>query len=204
VPAMPVEDRAADTWEPLVAVADHAGGTWPNRARAAVLHLVGETNDNGVTSDRIRLLIDCHAAFGNETAIPTTILLQRLKADPEAPWLDYGHHGLTAMKLGALLREYDIRSATIRFAGVGQAKGYHRADFTDAWRRYCPALTALGGEGVPAVPGSSAHVMADETPGGGTAQAVPAETAVPPLTSENAAGTAGTAHPQLRVIGGHR
>lgn len=26
-PAMPVEDRAADTWEPLIAIADHAGGT---------------------------------------------------------------------------------------------------------------------------------------------------------------------------------
>ena len=28
-PSMPLEDRAADTWEPLVAVADLAGGTWP-------------------------------------------------------------------------------------------------------------------------------------------------------------------------------
>ena len=34
-PAMPVEDRAADTWEPLVAVADLAGGGWPELARDA-------------------------------------------------------------------------------------------------------------------------------------------------------------------------
>lgn len=34
-PAMPVEDRAADTWEPLVVVAEHAGGDWPGRARTA-------------------------------------------------------------------------------------------------------------------------------------------------------------------------
>lgn len=34
-PVMPVEDRAADTWEPLVAVADLAGGAWPEAARAA-------------------------------------------------------------------------------------------------------------------------------------------------------------------------
>ena len=27
--AMPLEDRAADTWEPLIAVADLAGGHWP-------------------------------------------------------------------------------------------------------------------------------------------------------------------------------
>lgn len=32
-----------------------------------------------------------------------------------------------------------IRSTTIRFPCLGQAKGYQRADFTDAWTRYCPA-----------------------------------------------------------------
>jgi Protein of unknown function (DUF3631) len=80
---------------------------------------------------------DCRAAFGPHEAIPTTVLLDRLKADPEAPWGEYGAIGLTPMKLGILLREYDIRSETIRFR-TGQAKGYRRADFIDAWRRYCP------------------------------------------------------------------
>ena len=32
-PAMPLEDRAADTWEPLIAVADLAGRDWPDLAR---------------------------------------------------------------------------------------------------------------------------------------------------------------------------
>jgi hypothetical protein len=36
-PRMPVEDRAADTWAPLVAIADLAGADWPARARRAVL-----------------------------------------------------------------------------------------------------------------------------------------------------------------------
>jgi hypothetical protein len=31
-PVMPVEDRAADTWEPLIAIADVAGGHWPELA----------------------------------------------------------------------------------------------------------------------------------------------------------------------------
>ena len=35
-----------------------------------------------------------------------------------------------------MLGDFEIRSDTIRFA-VGQAKGYHRPDFTDAWARYC-------------------------------------------------------------------
>ncbi|MFG1753371.1 DUF3631 domain-containing protein [Streptosporangium sandarakinum] len=138
-PAMPVEDRAADTWEPLVAVADHASGHWPERARAAVLALTAEADESGQPSPRIRLLTDCRTAFGTDTALPTATLLERLKADPEAPWVGYGPTGLTAMRLGAILREYDIRSANIRFPDGTQAKGYHRADFTDAWTRYCPA-----------------------------------------------------------------
>ncbi|MDP9864025.1 MULTISPECIES: DUF3631 domain-containing protein [Streptosporangium] len=137
-PAMPVEDRAADTWEPLVAVADHAGGHWPERARAAVLTLTAEADDNSETSIRVRLLADCRTVFGTDPALPTAVLLERLKADPEAPWADYGPTGLTARKLGVILHEYDIRSANIRFLDGTQAKGYQRADFLDSWARYCP------------------------------------------------------------------
>ncbi|MFG2002087.1 DUF3631 domain-containing protein [Spirillospora sp. NPDC048911] len=169
-PPMPVEDRAADTWEPLVVVADHAGGHWPDRARAAVLALTADADDNGQISTRLRLLTDCRTAFGTDAALPTAVLLDRLKADPEAPWGDYGPNGLTAMKLGTILREYDIRSDTIRFQ-TGQAKGYRRTDFLDPWARYCPthdtpetdrpAATVLPltpGVAVPAVPASTTQV----------------------------------------------
>jgi hypothetical protein len=42
-PEMPtgVEDRDADIWEPLLAIADGVGGEWPKRARGAALALVG-------------------------------------------------------------------------------------------------------------------------------------------------------------------
>ncbi|MFD0883990.1 DUF3631 domain-containing protein [Streptosporangium algeriense] len=106
---------------------------------AAVLALTAEADDAGQPSPRVRLLADCRTAFRTDTALPTATLLERLKADPEAPWVDYGPNGLTPMKLGVLLREYDIRSSTIRFPlPVGQAKGYQRIDFADAWTRYCP------------------------------------------------------------------
>jgi hypothetical protein len=151
-PAMPVEDRAADTWEPLVAVADLAGGTWPDRARRACETLTAERDGHTPPSDRIRVLADCRTAFRGADAIPTTVLLDRLKADPEAPWGEYGGTGLTARKLGILLAEYDIRSHNIRFTGpfaeYGQVKGYYRADFTDAWNRYCPGPDKLS-EGDP-------------------------------------------------------
>ena len=206
-PDMPVEDRAADTWEPLVAVADHAGAHWPDRARAAVLVLTTEAADNGDISTRVRLLIDCRTAFYDHDAIPTAVLLERLRRDPEAPWGDYGPSGLTAMKLGKLLREYDIHSANIRFPGLGQAKGYHRTDFTDAWTRYCPTTPdelPLKGQAVPAVPASSQQLSAGRLDNLGRLSR-PTPDSRTSLTSGDEAGTAGTATPAppaLRVIGG--
>ncbi|MCA1695331.1 MAG: DUF3631 domain-containing protein [Actinobacteria bacterium] len=208
-PDMPVEDRAADTWEPLVAVADHAGAHWPDRSRAAVLVLTTEANDSGEVSARIRLLTDCRSAFGDQDAIPTAILLERLKSDPEAPWVDHGPAGLTAMKLGVLLREYGIRSTTIRFPTLGQAKGFQRADFTDTWNRYCPHPESdtgppdHGHEGKPYQP-YQAHNPRSERYGspdwyGSSRTSRETRTS---LTSTNEAGTAGTASPPLHVVGG--
>ncbi|MGI9001440.1 MAG: DUF3631 domain-containing protein [Pseudonocardia sp.] len=234
-PAMPVEDRAADTWEPLIAVADHAGGLWPDTARTALLTLTAEATDAETGSHRIRLLADCHTAFDDQEALPTSVLLQRLKADPEAPWCDYGRDGLTAMKLAELLHDYDIGSHNIRFPVLGQAKGYYRAEFLDAWARYCPRLltpdpitdldaaspsatssevaeAGQGGSrpsrpsritaGQPGTAGAPGTAQAVPPPDPGTAQAVPAPQAVPGLTSTDTAGTAGTATPPLRVVGG--
>lgn len=140
-PVMPVEDRAADTWEPLVAVAELAGGDWPDRARRACEVLTAERNGTTPPSDKIRLLMDCRTAFRGAEAIPTSVLLERLKADPEAPWATYGKDGsgLTSRKLAELLNPYEIAPDNHRFgAPHGRVKGYLRADFLDAWQRYCP------------------------------------------------------------------
>lgn len=144
VPDMPVEDRAADTWEPLVAVADHAGGDWPDRARTAAVAMTQEAADTVEMSDRMRLLIDCRTAFADDDALPTGELLQRLHKMHESPWRTYGHTGLTSHKLGALLGEYGVRSSKKRFP-EGQLRGYARNDFADAWTRYCPPEEDEGG-----------------------------------------------------------
>jgi hypothetical protein len=138
------------------------------------------------------------------------VLLEKLNADPEAPWRDYGPHGLTARKLGLLLAEYEIRSGNIRFDGLGQAKGFRRIDFADAWDRYCPhGISAVnpqpaGGVSVPPVPRSLPQVNAGrlEFPGRMTR---PDETTRTRLTSTNEGGTDGTATPAqsaLRLVGG--
>src|SRR5262249_51436770 len=49
-PQMPeaLNDRAADNWRPLLAIADLAGGEWPQLARQAALTLSGEAQDGAV------------------------------------------------------------------------------------------------------------------------------------------------------------
>ncbi|MCO8274775.1 DUF3631 domain-containing protein [Actinoplanes sp. TRM 88003] len=193
-PVMPLEDRAADTWEPLIAVADLAGGDWPDRGRRAAQVLTAAREGDTEFSDRLRLLIDCRTAFGPFDAIPTAALMERLKADPEAPWAEYGGAGLSGAKLGALLREYDIRPETIRFAPpTGQAKGYRRADFRDAWQRYAPETVDHMPEGEPyqpyqPYPPSSEAVRLDNVVRLKPYQAALDE--MPPPPDEDATGTA--------------
>src|SRR4029453_17494207 len=84
VPTMPVEDREADVWEPLVAVADLAGGGWPERAREACPAMTAETDAEEAA--RERLLADLRAVFGKVEALSSKTLLDRLHALEEAPW----------------------------------------------------------------------------------------------------------------------
>ncbi len=52
-----VVDRRAEAWEPLIAVADAAGGDWPERARVAAVADVASYRDRA-PSLGVRLLID--------------------------------------------------------------------------------------------------------------------------------------------------
>jgi len=56
-----LHDRAADSWEPLLAIADRAGGSWPMRARLAAVALSSE--EDMPASAGIRLLADVREVF---------------------------------------------------------------------------------------------------------------------------------------------
>ena len=142
-PAMPVEDRAADTWEPLVAIADAAGGHWPDhRPRRRARPDRRRPGRRPTCRSRVRLLIDCRTAFGDADGLPTATLLDRLRADDEAPWATLGKAGLTAARpRHACSREFGITSANRRWPDGSQTKGYLADDFADSWRRYCPPTT---------------------------------------------------------------
>jgi hypothetical protein len=139
-PAMPLEDRAADTWEPLIAIGDLAGGDWPSRARAAAtLMTAAEAQQEEDTSAGVRLLGDLREVFGDDDALYSTTILDRLHKLEDAPWADWYGRPLTTRELAKLLRPYQVRSKSVREHGTGASlKGYARADLHDAWRRYVP------------------------------------------------------------------
>ncbi|WP_335941671.1 DUF3631 domain-containing protein [Streptomyces sp. PTD5-9] len=146
-PEMPdgITDRPADVWEPLLAVADAAGGDWPRRARAACVDLVTAVAEDDRASLGVKLLTDLrdHVFPGTDT-LSTVEMLHMLNAMEESPWGDLDGQPLTARALSKMLKEYvtaknkPISPRALRIGGQ-VVKGYHRDDLTDAWNRYCPA-----------------------------------------------------------------
>ncbi len=131
-PPMPdsVEDRQQDAWEPLIAIADAAGGNWPELARAACEELCGRPDDE---SPDVQLLVDVHSVFGSAsdtTFLRSAVLVSELKDYDESPWKD---EDLTTHKLAKHLKPFGVRP---RPGPGATARGYYRADFKDAFGRY--------------------------------------------------------------------
>jgi putative DNA primase/helicase len=136
-----LNDRAADNWRPLLAIADLAGGTWPDDARGAALLLSGEERDGAVN---VELLRDIRSAFGDADVIRSVDLIEKLTADPERPWADWRHgRPLSQKQLAGLLRPFSIVSTTVHPAGLAHGKGYRQADFEEVWTAYCPSPNTL-------------------------------------------------------------
>jgi hypothetical protein len=139
-----LDDRAADGWEPLLAIADAAGGAWPARARTAALALSGDRAAED-ESRGVRLLADIREMFADWPGerIPSAELARQLCTREESPWGDLNGRALTTQGLAGRLRPYGIRPALRRVAGPPE-RSYARADFADAWSRYLDPLPAEG------------------------------------------------------------
>jgi hypothetical protein len=136
-----LDDRAADGWESLLAISDHAESDWPDRARRAALEL-SASEEREDDSFGVQLLADIHRAFEDRSIdrLATSELLDTLAADDEAPWADWHGKGkMSPRSLAALLKPYEIRSRSVRLDSGETPKGYLREQFEDAWRRYLPS-----------------------------------------------------------------
>jgi hypothetical protein len=140
-PIMPsgLNNRAAANWKLLLAIAELAGGPWPERATEAAERL---TRSGRRPSDGVRLLAafrDMFAASRKE--ITSENVVAELRKDPTSIWADYNRGGpITQRQVALLLDAYDIHPVPLHptrrkdFA----RQGYKLEQFVDAFARYLP------------------------------------------------------------------
>jgi hypothetical protein len=165
-PGLPdeLDDRAQDMWEPLLAIAELAGGDWPRRARRAALELSG---DGGREDDSLTALLlkDIHAVFSNGAGehLKTADLIAHLAEIEESPWGDWYGKLISPQALSKLLRPHRIKTMPVWIDGK-TARGYKREQFTDAFHR------VLGVRGVRDVRCESPRHAAPNAPNAPNAQ----------------------------------
>jgi putative DNA primase/helicase len=139
-PALPEEldDRAADNWTPLLAIADllNVG----NDARAAALKLAGHGEDEAAST---MLLADIDSAFKaiGDDALFSQEIVEHLVAMEERPWPEWSKgQPITARKVASLLKPFDIRPKQI-WKDEETKRGYLLEQFAEAFSRYTAVRT---------------------------------------------------------------
>ena len=113
-----LHDRAADNWEPLLAIADRAGEEWPERARKAALALSGRDASED-TSVGATLLGDIQAIFKRRAhdaennswwhELSSTALAEALAAMEGRLWAEWRQgKAITPNAVAELLKPFGI------------------------------------------------------------------------------------------------
>src|SRR5437879_5887516 len=119
-----LNDRASDIWEPLLVLADLAGGEWPGLARQAALRLRASAREGNVIGS---LLFDLFflSAIGEWNRMFTRKLTEGLNTRFSGrPWQELTRgKPVTDLWLARQLRPYGVRPKTV-WIGDDHAKGY--------------------------------------------------------------------------------
>jgi hypothetical protein len=131
-------NRIADNWRPLFAIAEVAGGDWPERA-ASAFGVLTSREDEDAQGIGMMLLADIRRIF--DEIIPERIfskrLVESLCAMSDRPWRQINRGAITENWLSRRLRPFGVHSSDIHLDGK-HAKGYARANFAEAFERYLP------------------------------------------------------------------
>jgi putative DNA primase/helicase len=181
-PQMPpgVFNREADNLQPLLAIAERAGGEWPERARKAA---VDGRQGNEDEASRLELLLgDIRDVFTEKKteSISSADLIGRLVEITPRPWAEYGRSGkpLTQNKLARLLKPLGIGPDRLK-DGDDRARGYFLTRFDEPFKRYLtPQASENGSSKCPSVhepinTGTSATSQSVRDPGPRTDAKVP-------------------------------
>ena len=107
-----LNDRAEDSWRPLLAIADAVGGIWSTEARTAAVQISGELNSDASASTGALLLLHLREVFDAEQrmALASTELVRLLTENESWPWAEWRHGGrpITTHWLARTLKRYKI------------------------------------------------------------------------------------------------
>jgi hypothetical protein len=134
-------NRIADNWRPLLAIAEIAGGDWPQRAAAAFAKLTNR-DDSDAQGIGAAVLADVATIFAGAgmDKLPSAEIVKALAEMEGREWAEWGksRKPISANQLAKLLRRFDISPRTIKLPDGSTAKGYHREMFDEAFERYLP------------------------------------------------------------------
>jgi putative DNA primase/helicase len=166
-PVLPeeLENRQADNWRPLIAIADIAGSDWPSVARSLA------TSEESVdTSVGIELLEDLRSLFiAHGPRLLSSFIVEKLGEMEHRRWPEFDHGmPITASGVARLLKPFGVRPGPLFRPGEekkpkGEAKrGYERSDLQPIFDRYlkpstdgdAPTSEAASGNGTAADSGA--------------------------------------------------
>ena len=159
-----LNDRATDIWEPLFALADLAGGPWPEKVRRAASGLTKRSHESNpigsllidifeiFTRDYVFRLSDAEKAGGEAAAraveealsvngnrLFSRDIVEGLNFRADRPWRELLRgKDVTELWLSQRLRPYGIRPRMLRI-GDQLSRGYEENDFVETFRRYIPS-----------------------------------------------------------------
>lgn len=140
-----LSDRQRDVWRPLLSIADLAGGEWPAKARAAAVALHKRARADA--SEGTLLLAHIRDAFGLADKLATKAMIEALVDREDGPWAVWWARAVNdenfqgpASRLAKMLRPYGVLGKVIRIDDRTH-RGYDRADFEHAWKRYLPEVS---------------------------------------------------------------
>jgi hypothetical protein len=133
-----LNDRAADTFDPLYVIARLAGGGWEERLHQAALGLAASAQSEHSGTAMLLDILTIFAVSGCPRILSRNLVevLRGGFGGLISTALDYS--SLNEYRMAQMLQPYGIRSSSIRIGKVVR-RGYAETDFRDALRRYVPA-----------------------------------------------------------------
>ena len=134
-----LNDRAADTFDPLSVIARLAGGEWEQKLPAAALALASSTASHTPNSGA-ELLLDVMSVFieyGREKIFSRDLAIILQRGANGATSLTQNYSGLNEHRVAQWLRPYGVKPRTFRL-GQEVNKGYAMEDLREALLRYVP------------------------------------------------------------------